>query len=1404
MNANFSSWQFEHFAEDQLLDISISGSEADPDKDSINNLLEYAYGTNPWAPESGVLPVIAEDSDHLSITFRKAHIAWDLLLNLQTSNDLVSWTIPNGVTTAIDYSLDDVYLVRLTDSADTSHAKQRFLRLKAALDADQDGLPDDWEVRYFKNFSHFPDWDDDGDGLSNIAEYRQNTDPADYYNSVAPQLVLISGNNQTPEGIDLPLPQDLVVRVQTPTGSPLKNAPLQYLLISGEGDLSPNNYGTLSDGTNSATFIPYDIYTTSTIQVKAVGYDSAVTFTVLPKVDAPVAKLADRRNDGVVDISWTHARPSHATFTVERAADGLDWQEVGTSPAGSTNFTDATALSGVVYVYRVRAQGATASAPSQPTATEPDEDADGDGLTNQEEAVIGSLRQNAHSDSDLLPDGEDAIPTDGDLTFARVRVPHFALVKLPEDFEVTGINSQGVAVGSSAQGMQVWAGGQCFPIPVYTEGEMGLFNLSNYGNASIDDQGKIAYSQSCYGTGVDLIPNLYLNGNITGIYQFNGAVVTRVDLLSSIAPSPSGLQIDTSFGNISPSGQIFGSSLNIVSPFVKFPPTDDSPAIYIDQYYRPSTIWATSDHPTELNGLTYKNDRVLTQIPTMFFNLTQAIVYNQKGIEDGCAVWGVNSLGHYFGNTTEYYDTTIDFLLKTPGYNAIASYLYNGYTTENFGLIWLESTAEPVSLSSGSAAYGLNDMDIAVGLRGITEQNPTLWLGEKNWMAKDLPIYGEKKKYIFPSGIDNRCIMLMSNYTDLWVNGLNYDLGELSGQPNGTVYSGQLTESGILSAKLYDPVTSNSTSALLLPVEVVPDFNRDGIIDDKDRSKVNKDNPFRFWINDDDDLGETEGDDIPDDGTRNWNDNAVNGVRDLVDFFPLWLDINQLLETLPPDQYTYYLKQADNALSFAYTDLKPAGGEDEKTAGAFLNDPATAQQLKAAQTYQITNAGVQLTTAFLNTIKNDKKGVLLVEGRLQTTKPLVLEVRKNTGGVITTAAFEISIDSVEKMYRKWDLYNLGTPAVDNGKSDGSGPQNYPDKYCSNKAFVMVHGYNVNPEAARGWGAEMFKRFFQTGSKAKFYNVRWYGYETQVGPVTTNYQTNVNNAFAAAQDLAGLLSGVNNVTIAGHSLGNMLVSSAIQDWGASPQTYFMIDAAVAKQAYNGSEEDLSGGGQIGMEHPEWVPYAHRLWSAKWHVLFDASDNRSKLDWDDRLANVANINTYNFYSTGEEVLHNPTSAPHLPLSANEVWNNQERMKGRFVTGQILSSNYGGWEFNPYYDLNSFYHMDPALANGISNINLKVRPFFNPGPAELYGQNGSAYASPGQHRNTLLAEMVPALSFAAGSNNLESFGDGGNFDMMKMKNGWPRSNPDWQHSDVKIVAYIYLHKLYETFAELGELKQ
>ena len=393
--------------------------------------------------------------------------------------------------------------------------------------------------------------------------------------------------------------------------------------------------------------------------------------------------------------------------------------------------------------------------------------------------------------------------------------------------------------------------------------------------------------------------------------------------------------------------------------------------------------------------------------------------------------------------------------------------------------------------------------------------------------------------------------------------------------------------------------------------------------------------------------------------------------------------------------------------------------------------------------------------------------------------------------------------------------------------------NEPENNGTN--FIFVHGYNVNVNQARGWQAAMFKRMFWSGSHARYYGVTWDGYESQQNLLgfiqfTPNYQTNVVNAFLTAPSLASFLNGLSGTNIvAGHSLGNMLVLSALSDWNANIQDYFMIDAAVPSEAI-----DTGASLSTNMDYPDWLPYATRLWASDWHQLW-TNDNRGTLTWNNRLGNFGNAQVYNFYSSGEEVLRTwsggspPSSFMGVILSqilaslrgqvGYHTWSWQEIMKGRMSSSwgnSMLSSDHGGWKFNAAYS-----SLTPAQAALLTNSTLQTNSFFNfvssdfTNDSALYGSGGSAYAQ--SQRNRILSDAIPAVTLPIGANSVTNLDEPGvthNFDMQALyENGWPSSRPtrlvgasapgEWHHSDIRVVSYTYTHGLFDKLVDTGNLK-
>ena len=585
------------------------------------------------------------------------------------------------------------------------------------------------------------------------------------------------------------------------------------------------------------------------------------------------------------------------------------------------------------------------------------------------------------------------------------------------------------------------------------------------------------------------------------------------------------------------------------------------------------------------------------------------------------------------------------------------------------------------------------------------------------------------------------------------------------------------------------------------------DNNRDGQITFDDADSTTPAQPFHFWVNDSKESGDVSeaANAAPGSGSPNYALNHVNGRADLVNFFPVALCLSNVLQWLPPTNgWEYHLAQANSAVKFVYTSLTPTNAFDyltnvTATAGYGVNGDEAPQ---SADTIAVSSSGTKLDTNWLAQVQNNGGyGVVLMEGCATTAQPLNLEIWKN-GQKLGGVPLYLSISGVEQMYRWINLRHV-TGETETRTTDVNQPANNPDSLSDGKQFVFVHGYNVNEQSAQGWSAEMFKRLYQSHSHAMFTAVTWYGEEGQwpVFGITPDYYENVVNAFDTASNLAVTVNALpGQKYIAGHSLGNMVVSSAIADWGLNVNAYFAIDAAVAMEAYN------SGIG----ENPHLVPtqywpnYHTNLWASYWFSLFPPGDNRTNLTWQNRFGNIPAA--YDYYSSTEDVLADADGQSHSVFATAYSWMNQEMYKGSWASAIItlFSHSEAGWSFNIYY---SNYGVDDA--NAIPNSKLMTNSFFGSfSDSALYGSGGSAEAAIPAVREKVLADGIPALSNPLGSNLLNGFGQNVDRNMNGYKglnaDGlWPRSGDDWQHSDIAKIAYPFNHRVFEQIVTDGGLR-
>ncbi len=653
------------------------------------------------------------------------------------------------------------------------------------------------------------------------------------------------------------------------------------------------------------------------------------------------------------------------------------------------------------------------------------------------------------------------------------------------------------------------------------------------------------------------------------------------------------------------------------------------------------------------------------------------------------------------------------------------------------------------------------------------------------------------------------------------------------------------------------PGLSVARTITVLPrIELAVDADRDGVLAlgrENASDQVSAGEPYRFWVNDDDDEGETGGDDIPLGAleSANFQNEVVDGARDLVDFFPVFVEVGEALQVLHDDpSVTVRLRQAEGAVNFAYTSMSrdhaTAHWKELRKSGfgdAFNRPPGE------AETHRVTADGVALSAAFLEGVRNSGWGVLLIEGRSPTLAPLVVEVRRNDA-VLAGARLPLRLNNVEEMFRHVDLTQvpreygetnavpaLPEPVPPERRNDPGDA--WPDQLTNGKYFVFVHGYNVDGLRARGWQSEVFKRLHVLGSRSRFVGVTWHGATgLRVGDGYLDYHKAVFNALQTGDALntALKLPEGAEVTVAGHSLGNGVVSQAIQFGGFRPQHYIMINAALPVEAL--SPGDVSTNETTDMVEWQWGAYEPRLQAAHWFELFPDSDARSKLTWQGRFQQLSiRTDLHHMYSSGEDVLANLPGirdasvfdwlSRDQPGFAVGSWKMQELVKGvdwsRSLGSLVLARGQAGWSFSSYWQVS----MSGARSTGVAPRNrtrdeatedlvptsaLHTQPFFGRfKETDLVANNAiiaSAKAAEPLVAYDLLARAIPAKSYAAASNPMIALGVAKNYDMnvdgrivgVPML---PTKSGRWGHSDIRELSLPLTFSVYAKLLLEGGLR-
>ena len=644
----------------------------------------------------------------------------------------------------------------------------------------------------------------------------------------------------------------------------------------------------------------------------------------------------------------------------------------------------------------------------------------------------------------------------------------------------------------------------------------------------------------------------------------------------------------------------------------------------------------------------------------------------------------------------------------------------------------------------------------------------------------------------------------------------------------------------------------------LAPPKLVPDYNRDRAITDDDVNKVMQKKKLRFWINDDEDDDSTDGKyaespsvDIPgaltgwwfefDGRDPDWNDSKVNGYRDLIDFTPVFMDVStiQMLPERIRNSLTFKLSHAAGAVNVVWSDLpKSSVGLFQRgnvgVCGRNLNEDSY-----EAETERVGADGIAVPDALVAQMKSSSsnKGVVFIEGREATSAPLKLDIYYN-GQKVVTGELPLHLSSVEEMYWFYSIRGAEsnpTAPIPNGNS--------PDNLMENPADIDIfftHGFNVDSEAARGWGSEVFKRLWQSGSNARFHMVTWagdYRFGEDMNPFEfmngffyhRDVQYALNSADAYKRLVKSVQANKSKRVLMAQSLGNMVTCEAIR-LGFDAEKYYMFNAAVASEAIVSTLQNVNDTIRQKFVPPDWRSYNSLSWAANWFRLFP-NDDRSHIGWpgyfSSELSGISEV--CNYYSSGDPVLVSNADVPSAltktlyvqwPVSFSWswpfirfqsfefqatferfAWQKQEVLKG---VNPYLATREGGWGFHSWpVDLpNGETEWRTFTAQEaqemVTNGSIVTNAVFERSVTAMFSPT-----IPLAERNRILAYNVPAVSESTGSvPTFESQSKFVNLNSSAYKNGWGRSgnpyNDQWLHSDMKDMAYYYVFRLYDELVQ------
>ena len=233
----------------------------------------------------------------------------------------------------------------------------------------------------------------------------------------------------------------------------------------------------------------------------------------------------------------------------------------------------------------------------------------------------------------------------------------------------------------------------------------------------------------------------------------------------------------------------------------------------------------------------------------------------------------------------------------------------------------------------------------------------------------------------------------------------------------------------------------------------------------------------------------------------------------------------------------------------------------------------TAPSLSQATLTELPSDGIEIPGQVLGRF-SEASGLLVCEARTPWIS-VSFEVWKGDE-LLFTYTPQMEIRPVKEMY-SWFNFRL----LSGGTAERPSVTHVLADERNTKSLVFLHGANVSEVDAEAWGDALFKRLWLSGVKADFYNVDW---RSNIGGAA-DYHANASNAFVVAGQIASTIQDIpGEKVLMAHSLGNMVVSSMIQDHHLRVSRYLMCNSAVPAEAYDPAMDHTAV-----LQHKDWDDY-----------------------------------------------------------------------------------------------------------------------------------------------------------------------------------------------------------------------